>query len=286
MGPHARQQLIPVNRAQQKVIDTDLQPAREPRSVVGLGNRKDRNSSGPLERTDLAAQTKAVEVLHRERYNDEVVVSLGGTKQRFVRIAFDIDDVFDGQCGRKAPEGVRPVVDNEHTAIAAGLQDRFTLRILQSYFLRGRRTHAQFVSDHFEAGQRTHAGNQRDIGHGLGEEVIGAGFQPAHAIGRLIEGRYHHDRDVVSQRIGLETAANLKTIQFRHHHIEQDDVARGPFAQSQRLGTAVRNRDVKIFRRETRFEQLYVRGHVVHDKDASGHQCTVSPRPGNGGWSR
>ena len=58
LGPHARQQLIPVNRAQQKVIDTDLQPAREPRSVVGLGNRKDRNSSGPFERADLAAQTE------------------------------------------------------------------------------------------------------------------------------------------------------------------------------------------------------------------------------------
>ena len=55
---HARQHLVLVDRADQVVVDADLEPAHQPRIVVGFGDGEDRHVAGALERADLAAQAQ------------------------------------------------------------------------------------------------------------------------------------------------------------------------------------------------------------------------------------
>ena len=87
-------------------------------------------------------------------------------------------------------------------------------------------------------------------------------------------------------RIGLEPAADLEAVHVRHHDVEQHDVAFGALAERQRLGAVIGRRDVEIFGRQPRLQQLHVGRNVVDDKNARGHRCTISLCPGNGGWSR
>ena len=51
------------------------------------------------------------------------------------------------------------------------------------------------------ASERTRA-ISASSGDRLGEEIVGAGFEPAHAVGRLIERGDHDHRNVVGRRIG------------------------------------------------------------------------------------
>ena len=200
LRPHARQHLVLVDRAHQIVVDADFQPAHQPRVVVGFGNRKDRHIAGALERADLAAQPQAVEILQPERHDDQVVVALGGAEQRFVRISLDVDDVFGRQRRRRcARRTIARSSTMQDAAIAAGFGDRLALGALDADLPRGHRAHAQFVGHHFQPRQRAHARDQRNIGHRLGEEIVGAGFQPAHAVGRLVERGDHHHRDVMRE---------------------------------------------------------------------------------------
>ncbi len=68
------------------------------------------------------------------------------------------------------------------------------------------------------------------VGDRLGEEIVGARLQPAHAVGGLIERGHHDHRDVVGYRVGLELAADLEAVHVRHHDVEQHDVAFGALA--------------------------------------------------------
>ena len=47
--------------------------------------------AGALQRARLAAQPKPIEIVEAERDDQQVVIALGGVKQRFRRIALDID---------------------------------------------------------------------------------------------------------------------------------------------------------------------------------------------------
>ena len=44
-------------------------------------------------------------------------------------------------------------------------------------------------------------------------------------------------------------------------------------------GAAVGGGDVEIFRRQPRFQQLHVGRNVVDDKNAGGHDCTITAGP-------
>ena len=151
---------------------------------------------------------------------------------------------------------------------------------------RGHRAHAQLVGDHLEPRQRAHARDQRQLGNRLGQEIVGAGFEPAHAVGRLVERGDHDHRNVMRCRVGLEPAAHFEPVHVRHHHVEQDEIAFGAFADRQRLRAAHRRDDVEIFRRQPRLEQLDVGGDIVNDENAGGHRKSFTDYPGNGGWSR
>ena len=56
LRPRARQQFVLVHRAQQIVVDADLEPTQQPRVVVGIRDGEDRHLPGPLQRAQLAAQ--------------------------------------------------------------------------------------------------------------------------------------------------------------------------------------------------------------------------------------
>ena len=166
----------------------------------------------------------------------------------------------------------RPIVDDQHAAAAAGVGDRFALRRFDADLARGQRAHAQLVGHHLEPRQRAHARDQRQFGDRLGQKIVGAGFEPAHAVGRLVERGHHDHRNVMRGRIGLEPPAHFEAVHVRHHDVEQDEVAFGALADRQRLLAAHRRDDVEIFGRQPRFQQLDVGRHVVDDENAGGHQ--------------
>ena len=66
LGARARQQLVLVDRAQQIVVDADFEPAQQPRIVVGIGDRKDRQLAGALQRARLAAQPQTIVIFQAE----------------------------------------------------------------------------------------------------------------------------------------------------------------------------------------------------------------------------
>ena len=65
---------------------------------------------------------------------------------------------------------------------------------------------AQFVDRHLEPDQRAHAGDQRDLVDRLGQEIVGARFEAAHAVGRLVERGDQHDRQMGGRRRGSSAA--------------------------------------------------------------------------------
>ena len=69
----------------------------------------------------------------------------------------------------------------------------------------------------------------------------------------------------------FEPPADFETVHVGHHDVEQHQVAFGALADRQRLLPAHGGDDVEIFRRQPRFEQPDVGGHIVDDKNASGH---------------
>ena len=47
--------------------------------------------------------------------------------------------------------------------------------------------------------------------------------------------------------VGLQPPANFEAVHVGHHHVEQDEIAFGAFANRQRLGTARRCHHIEIF---------------------------------------
>ena len=132
--------------------------------------------------------------------------------------------------------------------------------------------HAQFVGRHLQPHQRAHAREQRDVGDRLGEEIVGAGLEPAHPVGRLVERRHHHHRNVMRRRIGLEPAADLEAVHLGHHHVEQHDVALGALADRQRFRAATSRSMTSKYSAVSRASSSFtLAGDVVDDENTRGH---------------
>jgi hypothetical protein len=131
---------------------------------------------------------------------------LGGAKQRFVPIRLDIDPVLAPKYRGNAIRRIRAILDQEDAAVMAGLHRLLNRGALDSDLPRRERPHAQFVGHHSEAHERAHAGNKHSVGDRLGEDFVGAGFEAAIEIGRLI-GRRHHDHgDMLRRLIRFQTS--------------------------------------------------------------------------------
>src|SRR4029450_12461694 len=70
--------------------------------------------------------------------------------------------------------------------------------------------------------------------NGLGEELIGAGFNPFDAIVKIAEAGDEHDGRETCRRVRLETAADLEPIEVRHGDVEQPSVWMAFVDRSQR----------------------------------------------------
>ncbi len=226
---------------------------------------------GPLQRACLAAEPQAVEIIKAERDDQQIIIAVGGVKQRFRRVGLDIDGVLGAQHRRQPLIGRRPVVDQKHAATLPGVGHGVALRRLHADLERGDGAHAQFIGHHLQPRQRAHPRDQHDVGHRFGQKIVGAGFQPAHAIGRAVQRRYNHHRNEMRRRIGLQPAAYLEAVHVRHHDVEQNDVAFGTRADRQRLRAVGRGQDIEILGRQPRFQQLDVGGDVIDDQNARGH---------------
>ena len=82
----------------------------------------------------------------------------------------------------------------------------------------------ELVGQHLQAHQALDPAEQRNVVDRFGQEIIGAGFEPAHPIVRLVQGGHHHDGDMLGLAVGLDAAADFDAVHAGHHHVEQHDV--------------------------------------------------------------
>ena len=135
----------------------------------------------------------------------------------------------------------------------------------------GSRARAEFIRQHLEANESLDATEQRNIVDWLGQEIIGARFEPPHPVLRLIERGDHDDGNVLGGRVTLDTTTDLDAINTRHHHVEQHDVRTGALHRFQRICAVHRGDNLEILCRELGFEQANIGENVIDDKDASRH---------------
>jgi hypothetical protein len=103
--------------------------------------------------------------------------------------------------------------------------------------------------------------------HGLREEVLGPGKEPAHPRIVTVEGADDDDGNVLGGGSVLEPARHLVPVQARHHHVEQDEVERFPLHDGERILAALRGEQLKAVRHQHRLEQSPVAKLIVHDQD-------------------
>jgi len=190
--------------------------------------------------------------------------------------------VLGTQHRRQPLIGRWPVVDQQDPSPRPGVRHGAALRRLHTDLKRRDGAHAQFIGHHLQPRQRTYPRNQHDVGHRLGQEIVGPGFQPTHAIGRAVQRGDNHDRNEMRLRIRLQPAANLKTVDIGHHHVEQNEVAFGSRADVKRLGATGRGQDIEILGRQPRFQKLDVGGHVIDDQNTRGHRKSLPDKASNG----
>ena len=165
------------------------------------------------------------------------------------------------------------VIDDENMSLSAGFGDGFAFGAFNSDVARGDGTHSQFVGHPLETRKRADARDQCDVGHRLGQKIVGAGLEPPHPVGRLIDRSDHDDRNMSgSCRPGLEATTHIEPVYLGHHHVQEHDVALRPLADRECLLTAVGGDYVEIFGGQTRLQQLDIGRHVVDDEDTSGHR--------------
>ena len=119
----------------------------------------------------------------------------------------------------------------QDTGVLAGLGRRRGERIADAVIARGHGAGAQLVGHRLETHQAPHAREQRGVVDGLGQEIVGAGIEPLHAVARLVERRHHDDRNMSGHGRVLEPPAHLEAVHAGHHHVEQDDVAQALLAE-------------------------------------------------------
>ena len=136
--------------------------------------------------------------------------------------------LLGAQHRRDAFVGRRAVVDDQYVPAVPSATAR--VRRFDPDAREPERALAQFVDQRLQPRQRAHARDQRQIVDRLGEKFVGAGFQPAHAVGRLVERRHHHHRDMAGLGC-LQPPADLEAVDVRHHDVEQNQVALGALPQ-------------------------------------------------------
>ena len=97
-------------------------------------------------------------------------------------------------------EELGAVVDEQDARRHARVGGRLGERIAEAESREASGAAAQLVRHRLQAHQAAHAGEQRDVVDRLGQEVVGAGLEPLHAVGGLVERRHHDDRHMGGAR--------------------------------------------------------------------------------------
>ena len=78
-------------------------------------------------------------------------------------------------------------------------------------------------------------------GEGLGEKVVGAGFEPLHAMAALVAPRHEYHRRQPRASACLQFSTQLQTRHSRHHHIDQHEIWRVLGDEAQCVSAVVGN---------------------------------------------
>ena len=112
----------------------------------------------------------------------------------------------------------------------------------------------------------------------LGEEIVAAGLDRLHAVGRVVQRRDEDDRDARRARIALDPAAHLEAgaavvasqIARGHRHVEDAEIRFVLEARDKRAGPVGRGDRAKSEHVELIEEKLDVRRDVVRDENERG----------------
>ncbi len=181
-------------------------------------------------------KSQAVGILEAEADDHQVEITVGNLQQSAGRVGFALDLMLLLQRPDDALGGPVAVVDQQNAAAPPELIDPDSRGRGNAHLLLGRGAHQHLVGEHFQPRDVLHPRDQRDVVDRLGEEIVGAGFQPLHPVGGLVERGDHDHRNMLGARLGLQPPADLETVHAGHHHVEQDHVGPLPRADMQRLG--------------------------------------------------
>jgi hypothetical protein len=128
------------------------------------------------------------------------------------------------------------------------------------------RQHA--ILERLQAQDRSYSGQKRGLVHRLCQIFVGAGVESRHDVLGINHRGNQNDGHERKRSVAFQATANLESVEFRHHHIEQDEVRQKCFGGGDRL-LAIRSFAQRItLGREPRREDVTVGFVVVDDQNA------------------
>ena len=276
LRPQPRRQLLLVDRADQVIVDAQFEPADDAIVLALVGEQDDRNETRPIDRAKLRAEPERIIIRETGGHENAFEIFFGRPEHAGLRIGACFDMRHAAQELGDAIAGRLAFVDDQHARQAVGRTVAPAQQFLDADVPGRGGAQSQLVGQHLEPHEALDPGHELQVVDRLGQEVVGAGLEPANAVGNLVERGDHDDRDVRGCRIALETPANLEAVHVRHHHVEQHDIDLGVLAGLYRVGAVERGEHLEILSQEPGFEQLHIGGNVVDDENACSHQA--SPR--------
>ena len=271
LGAHARKQLVAIHGTHQIVVHAHVERLDQLAALAFADQNQNRRVAHFRQRAQMRAEPQAVEAADAEAHDDEIEIAAPRADQRFIE-GRDVDQlVLLLQCAAEPGDGFRPVFDDQDAARRIGLDHRLG-GIGKAHALPGLLAHPKLIGHHLEADEAAHAGKQREIVDRLGQEIVGARIESDDPVARLVQRGDHDDRDMGDLGVGLDAAADFKTVHAGHHHVQQHDIGQFRGNAGQRLLAAARRQDFEIFGRQLRFQQLDVGEDIVDDQNPCGHE--------------
>ena len=261
-----RQKLGRVGRLHQIVVDAEFERLRQAGDVALIGQKE----HGTEPRRFIGAQLRGdaqrvvpgqIEIKNDDigrrgcDSGDEIGLTLRGNRRR---------DQLVRQ-GRAHLGGVGDIIGHDadlepihEIGVIKGRGTGFDAELARGLFAQ-----LQLVQHHFQPQQRAEAGEQRLVLDRLGEEIIGAGLEPAHPVLLLAQGGDHDDRNMGGLGRLPEPTADLEAVHARHHDVEQHDVGALGLHLVERFLAALGGDDLVILGSQFRLEQANIDENVI-----------------------
>ena len=278
LAAHLRSQpgleFLRLDRPRHIVVDAQLEPPCHHFLLVGLGHKDDGCEARKVHRTQVRAQAQRVKLREAGGDDDRIIGRVDSLEETLLGIGNTIDLARFGQnflqtCRRR----VTLIDQQEGNGTSVFLGGATVQQLFDADVTRGRSAQAQFVGQALEAHEA-----QLQVIDRLCQKIIGANFQTTHAVGRLVERSHHDNGNMRGLRVGLQAAADLKTVDARHHDVEQDHVDTLRFADCQRIHSVGGRQHLEILRQQARLEEAHIGRNVINDENACGHWFPCSRR--------